>query len=211
MSISIIFEVLVMGLMGVTIAYCYILNTRLQRMRSNEGELREVVAQLFQASKKAEAAVKALTEEAQVTETRLSEEVDRGEGTIIELNRQMSDAKILVTRIQKVVRTAKASGMSNDEMLQRQQPQKTRAPAPRQQRQQAQAYQNPVAQPPQIPEPTPLQADTGPANQNRNAVANGAQFGRRAEVEQGQSNADALQRLERNIKSLKAQKKGRAA
>lgn len=121
MVISFIFELIVMGLLATTIAYCYILNTRLRRLRSEENALRASIAQLFNASQKVETAVKALKSHNSKPLQALQEQSEAAEEATIELTRQMSDAKKLITHLQGVLKTAKSKGMTSDVLLDRNQ------------------------------------------------------------------------------------------
>ena len=205
MFISYLFDVIVMGLLATTIAYCYILNTRLRQLRAHESQLRESIAQLFTASKKVEVAVGNLKQHANQAEKNAEDTSLFAEDATIELKRQISEAKLLMNKLQNVVKTAKSQGLSSDKLLNRKKEEKAVKPQPKQ----SIAPKRKVAAPevkavapefPAIDEPKPVKPESAVANQNK------SQFGRKA----SNGGEEAIERLEASISRIK-RSNGRAA
>ena len=69
LPLGIVIETLVAILLATTIGYCVILNQRLKRLHSDRGELKQMVADLVQATGLANAAIQELKHTAQEAET----------------------------------------------------------------------------------------------------------------------------------------------
>ncbi len=83
--LGIVVETLVAILLATTIGYCVILNQRLKRLHSDRGELRQMVADLVQATGLANSAIQELKTTAQEAESVLSNRLNEAERFGVEL------------------------------------------------------------------------------------------------------------------------------
>lgn len=74
---GLIIELIVMLLLAVTAGYCFVLNKKLKNLRDSQGELRQVIQDLNQATLRAEGAIKGLRLTAHEAEDRLGESMQK--------------------------------------------------------------------------------------------------------------------------------------
>ena len=108
MSFGLMIEMLVAGLLMLTISYCYALNRRLDLLRSNEQSLKGTIAELITATEIAERAVGEHKRAAQENDATLGERVRAAERCCVELDRQVSAGDIVLTRLSRVVVAARS-------------------------------------------------------------------------------------------------------
>lgn len=75
-ALGFVVEALVAVLLMVTIGYCLLVNRKLEQLRSDQSELRQIIRELNTATGQAEAAIVVLRESAKSAETTLREKVD---------------------------------------------------------------------------------------------------------------------------------------
>lgn len=108
MSFGLMIELLVALLLMVTIGYCYTLNRRLERLRSDELSLKSTIAELVTATEVAERAVSELKRAALENDATLGERVRAAEQLTAELDRQTAAGDIVLTRLSRVVVAARS-------------------------------------------------------------------------------------------------------
>lgn len=74
---SLILELVVAGLLMVTVGYCFVLNRRLKRLRSAQDDLREVIRDLNVSTEHAERAIAGLKVTSQEVERQLSDKLQK--------------------------------------------------------------------------------------------------------------------------------------
>ena len=90
LPLGIVIETLVTILLATTIGYCVILNQRLKRLHADRGELKQMVADLMQATGLANAATQELKHTAQEAETVLESRLGEAERFGVELANHVS-------------------------------------------------------------------------------------------------------------------------
>src|ERR1044071_9162548 len=90
LPLGIVVETLVAVLLATTIGYCIILNQRLKRLHSDRGELRQMVADLVQATGLANSAIKELKATAQEAEAGLESRLSDAETFCVQLANHVS-------------------------------------------------------------------------------------------------------------------------
>ena len=108
MSFGLMIEILVAILLMLTIGYCYTLNRRLERLRADEQSLRGTIGELVTATELAERAVAELKRAAVENDATLGERVRSAERCCVELDRQISAADVVLTRLSRVVVAARS-------------------------------------------------------------------------------------------------------
>ena len=122
MSLSMMIDVLVAVLLLITIAYCFQLNRRLARLRSDESALRATISELITATEIAERAILGLKATAADCDQTLGRRMGEAEQMQANLDDQVENGKLLLNRISQIVETvnrptpAPASG-SGDGLL----------------------------------------------------------------------------------------------
>ncbi|MEM9205480.1 MAG: DUF6468 domain-containing protein [Pseudomonadota bacterium] len=86
MSVTLIVELVVAILLATTIGYCIALSRKLQRLKTDEEAMREMVASLIQATGKAEYSIRALKATAEECEHTISDRLDAARGVISEID-----------------------------------------------------------------------------------------------------------------------------
>jgi len=104
------FGVLVEGsvsvLLAVTIGYCAVLNSKLKRLQADRGELRQMVADLIQATDLANAAVGELQNAAAEAEQKLTAQMEEAERFGVELANHVSAGHEVMERIARITAVA---------------------------------------------------------------------------------------------------------
>lgn len=99
-------EVVVAGLLVLTIAYCIVLNRRLTRLRADEEMLRGTIAELITATEIAERAILGLKATASDCEKSLGARLLKAEAMSHDLDRQVTAGSEIVRRIGAIVGAA---------------------------------------------------------------------------------------------------------
>jgi uncharacterized protein DUF6468 len=107
-SFGLVIETLVAVLLLLTIGYCYTLNRRLERLRSDEQSLKGTIAELITATEIAERAVSELKRAAGENDATLGERVRAAQHLTAELDRQVSAGDVVLTRLARVVVAARS-------------------------------------------------------------------------------------------------------
>jgi hypothetical protein len=98
-------------LLMVTIGYCVVLNTRLKRLHSDRDTLRQMVADLVQATDLANAAVKELKTTAMEADLVLNARLEEAERFGIELANHINAGQSVMERIAKITSVVQHSRM----------------------------------------------------------------------------------------------------
>jgi Domain of unknown function (DUF6468) len=101
-------EGLVAILLGVTIAYCVILNHRLKRLKADEQSLRATISELITATEIAERAVAGLKATAHECEDTLGERLKAADRFCSDLSRQVKGGEMVLSRLARVVVAAQS-------------------------------------------------------------------------------------------------------
>jgi hypothetical protein len=96
-------ESLVAILLGLTIAYCFILNNRLKRLKADEQSLKATISELVTATQIAERAVAGLKAAAHECEDTLGERLKAADRFCADLTRQVKGGEAVLTRLARVV------------------------------------------------------------------------------------------------------------
>jgi hypothetical protein len=105
--IGFIIELIVVVLLGFTVAYCIILDRKLQRLRSDEKAMRQTVVDLGLATERAERAIDSLRGALTECEMTLGERLRAAESASAELNDSIRSGDDVLERIGRIVSTAK--------------------------------------------------------------------------------------------------------
>lgn len=116
-------EIVVAGLLVLTIAYCVILNQRLTRLRADEEVLRATIAELITATEIAERAILGLKATAAECEKSLGGRLRAAEAMSADFDRQLSAGNEIMRRIGAIVGAASGQAPAG--------PATPAAPAPR--------------------------------------------------------------------------------
>jgi len=111
MAFGVIVESLVSILLAVTIGYCVVLNSRLQRLHSDRDELRQMVADLVSATTLADAAIKELKTTAVEADLTLAARLEEAERFGVELAYHVNAGQSVLDRIARVTSAARHSRM----------------------------------------------------------------------------------------------------
>jgi len=155
--VGMIIEGLVAILLLVTIAYCWILNSRLQRLRADEETLRATISELMTATEIAERAILGLKATANEADKSLGNRLNQAEKMSNALAAQVVKGEEVFTRISQIAEAANRSSAHRETYAPAPQP----APAP--------VYMTP-APAPAMPEPT-VRARAPRADDIRSAAA----------------------------------------
>jgi uncharacterized protein DUF6468 len=96
-------ETLVAILLMITIGYCFVLNSRLKRLRADEQSLKATIAELITATEIAERAVAGLRTTAFECERTLGERLKIAERCCNELGRQVKSGDHVIERLVRIV------------------------------------------------------------------------------------------------------------
>jgi Domain of unknown function (DUF6468) len=104
--IGLMIEMIVSGLLAVTIGYCVLLDRRLRAMRKDEASMRKMVGDLSLAADRAERAIEALRKTLGDCDRTLGERLRVAEQYTVDLEEQIRSGDDVLTRISKIVNTA---------------------------------------------------------------------------------------------------------
>jgi Domain of unknown function (DUF6468) len=105
--IGVVIEFAVVVLLGFTVAYCIILDRRLQRLRADESSMRQTVVDLGLATERAERAIDGLRQVHADCDRTLGERLRAAESTSAELGDSIRSGDEVLGRISRIVSTAK--------------------------------------------------------------------------------------------------------
>jgi hypothetical protein len=107
LPLGMLVETLVAILLATTIGYCVILNQRLKRLHSDRGELRQMVADLMQATGLAQSAIKELKVTAQEAEAGLESRLSDAETFGVQLANHVSAGQKILERLARITSAAR--------------------------------------------------------------------------------------------------------
>ena len=107
--ISLLVELMVCGLLAATIAYCVLLNRRLERLRSDEQALKATIAELITATEIAERAIQGLKVTVRECDTTLGERLRSAEHFVAEIDREVKSGQEVVERISRITAAARTA------------------------------------------------------------------------------------------------------
>jgi hypothetical protein len=107
-GIGFMIETLVAILLGITIAYCIILNNRLKRLKADEQSLRATISELITATEIAERAVAGLKLTAHECEHTLGERLKAADRFCSDLSKQVKGGEMVLSRLARVVVAAQS-------------------------------------------------------------------------------------------------------
>jgi SMC interacting uncharacterized protein involved in chromosome segregation len=105
--LSVIIELTVVILLGVTVAYCIILDRRLQRLRADETSMRQTVVDLGLSTERAERAIEALRTSFADCEKTLGDRLRAAQETSESLQETIRSGDEVLDRIGRVVASAR--------------------------------------------------------------------------------------------------------
>jgi len=106
---GVVVETFVSLLLAVTIGYCVVLNGRLKRLHADKDALRQMIADLVQATDLANAAVRDLKATASETELALTSRLEEAERFGIELANHVAAGQGVMERIAKITAVAQSA------------------------------------------------------------------------------------------------------
>jgi hypothetical protein len=116
LPLGIVVETLVAILLATTIGYCVILNQKLKRLHSDRGELRQMVADLVQATGLAQSAIKELKATAQEAEAGLESRLSDAETFGVQLANHVSAGQQIMERLARITNAARAQPLDDDRL-----------------------------------------------------------------------------------------------
>lgn len=116
LPLGIVVETLVAVLLATTIGYCVILNQRLKRLHSDRGELRQMVADLVQATGLAQSAIKELKATAQEAEAGLESRLSDAETFGVQLANHVSAGQQIMERLARITNAARTQPLDDDRL-----------------------------------------------------------------------------------------------
>lgn len=105
-SLGLIIELIVVGLLAVTIGYCIVLDRRLKAVRADEQVMRKTVIELGAATERAERAIDALRHTLGDCDRTLAERLRVAERYATDLEDQIRSGDEVLTRITRIVSSA---------------------------------------------------------------------------------------------------------
>jgi hypothetical protein len=102
-AFALIIESLVATLLMVTIAYCYILNKRLMRLKADEQSLKATISELITATEIAERAITGLKVTVRECDQDLGERLRTAERFCAEMDRQLAGGEDVLERLTRIV------------------------------------------------------------------------------------------------------------
>lgn len=106
---GLIVESAVAVLLVLTIGYCIVLNNRLKRLHADREALKQMVADLVQATDLANKAIKGLREAATEADATLNNRLDEADRFAVELANHVQAGRSIMDRIARVTETARRS------------------------------------------------------------------------------------------------------
>lgn len=122
LPLGIVVETLVAVLLATTIGYCVILNQRLKRLHSDRGELRQMVADLVQATGLANSAIKELKATAQEAEAGLESRLSDAETFCVQLANHVSAGQQIMERLARITSAVRTLPVEDDRLDDRLEP-----------------------------------------------------------------------------------------
>ncbi len=104
-SLGFVVEGLVAVLLMVTIGYCVLVNRKLEQLRSDQSELRQIIRELNVATGQAETAITVLRQGAQSAETTLRATADEADNLASQLADEIAKAESLMSKLTMLTRT----------------------------------------------------------------------------------------------------------
>jgi hypothetical protein len=102
-------EVTVAILLVITIGYCMMLNSRLRRLRADEGQLKSTILELVKATEIAERAIHGLKQAAQDCDQTLARRVREAEFFSVEIAREIGEGEQVLDRIMQIIKTVRSA------------------------------------------------------------------------------------------------------
>lgn len=115
MTMTLAVEAIVALLLIITICFCVSLTRRLKKLKSDEEFLRAVVADLMQATGKAENAIRTLKATAEECEHSIAERLKSADATMATLRNDLADADLVVSRLSQIAKVARDTGLKQPE------------------------------------------------------------------------------------------------
>ncbi|MGL4289023.1 MAG: DUF6468 domain-containing protein [Phreatobacter sp.] len=112
--VSLIVELMVSGLLAVTIGYCVVLNRRLLRLRSDEQSLKATIAELITATEIAERAIQGLKLTVRECDGTLGERLRTAERFVAEIEREVKSGQEVVERVSRITAAARTAAVVRD-------------------------------------------------------------------------------------------------
>jgi hypothetical protein len=106
-AVSLIVEILVAGLLAVTIAYCMVLNRRLIRLRADEQSLKATIAELITATEIAERAIQGLKVTVRECDGTLGERLRTAERFLADIDREVKAGQDVVQKVARITEAAR--------------------------------------------------------------------------------------------------------
>lgn len=104
-NLGMVIELMVVGLLGVTIGYCMLLDRRLRAMRQDEQVMRRTVLELGVATERAERAIESLRHTLGDCDRTLAERLRVAERYTADLEEQIRSGDDILNRISRIVST----------------------------------------------------------------------------------------------------------
>lgn len=98
-SLGFVVEALVALLLMVTIGYCILVNRKLEQLRSDQSELRQIIRELNIATGQAETAIATLRESAQSADGNLTEKIDTADALAARLSGEVARGEALLSKL----------------------------------------------------------------------------------------------------------------
>lgn len=107
LSLGLLIELAVAVLLATTIGYCVILNKKLKNLQADREELRQMIADLMQATTLANRAIKGLKETAIEADQTLNQRLNEAERFAIELANHVTAGQSVMDRIAKITQAVR--------------------------------------------------------------------------------------------------------
>jgi chromosome segregation ATPase len=127
--VGFVIEFIVVILLGFTVAYCIILDRKLQRLRADEKSIRQTVVDLGLATERAERAIDGLRQALTDCDKTLGERLRAAENVSADLQETIKSGDEVLGRIGRIVSTAKRAVSEAEEKMQPAAPLTPPAPA----------------------------------------------------------------------------------
>jgi hypothetical protein len=129
-TLGLVIESLVAVLLMVTIGYCFILNKRLVRLRSDEQSLKATISELITATEIAERAVAGLRETAHECDQTIGDRLRVAESYCTELNRKILASDSIIRQLSRIIAAGRSSESPDLEAAAEPEPEIATPPAP---------------------------------------------------------------------------------
>lgn len=107
--VSIVIELLVAGLLAVTIGYCVALNRRLLRLKADEQALKATIGELITATEIAERAIQGLKVTVRECDATLGERLRLAERFVGEIEREVASGRDVLDKVARITQAARAA------------------------------------------------------------------------------------------------------